>query len=136
MGAEPVCVTRVALIIVSGGCAGPARAGRASPRLSATVIAVLSFAVSGYEARATRQHDRISVSPFLELRAGLRQDSTAGLQLINAGLPKAAFTIVSDRCRSRFSCGITTSVACKASPASYAPGRSDPFAALRLSRVT
>ena len=45
-----------------------------------------------YEARATRRHDRISVRPFLELRVGLRQGSTAGLQLINAGLGPAAIT--------------------------------------------
>jgi hypothetical protein len=60
--------------------------------ICATVIAVLSLAVSVYEARATRQHDRISVRPFLELRASLRQGSTAGLQLINAGLGPAAIT--------------------------------------------
>ena len=60
--------------------------------ICATVIAVLSLAVSVYEARATRRHDRISVRPFLELRVGLRQGSTAGLQLINAGLGPAAIT--------------------------------------------
>jgi hypothetical protein len=60
--------------------------------ICATVIAVLSLAVSVYEAQATRRHDRISVRPFLELRVGLRQGSTAGLQLINAGLGPAAIT--------------------------------------------
>jgi hypothetical protein len=60
--------------------------------ICATVIAVLALAVSVYEARATRRHDRISVRPFLELRVGLRQGSTAGLQLINAGLGPAAIT--------------------------------------------
>lgn len=58
----------------------------------ATVIAVLSLAVSVYEARATRRHDRISVRPFLELRVGLRQGHLAGIQLINAGLGPAAIT--------------------------------------------
>jgi hypothetical protein len=60
--------------------------------ICATVIAVLSLAVSVSEARAARQHDRISVRPFLELRVGLRQGRTAGLQLINAGLGPAAIT--------------------------------------------
>lgn len=60
--------------------------------ICATVIAVLSLAVSVYEARATRRHNRISVRPFLELRVGLPQDRRAGLQLINAGLGPAAIT--------------------------------------------
>jgi hypothetical protein len=60
--------------------------------ICATVIAVASLAVSVYEARATRRHNRISVRPFLELRVGLSQGRTAGLQLINAGLGPAAIT--------------------------------------------
>jgi hypothetical protein len=60
--------------------------------ICATVIAVLSLAVTVYEAWATRRHDRISVRPFLELRVGLRQGRTAGLQLINAGLGPAVIT--------------------------------------------
>ena len=47
--------------------------------ICATVIAVLSLAVSVYEARATRRHNRISVRPFLELRVGLSQGRRAGL---------------------------------------------------------
>jgi hypothetical protein len=39
--------------------------------ICATVIAVVSLAVSMYEARATRRHNRISVRPFLELRVNL-----------------------------------------------------------------
>lgn len=58
----------------------------------ATVIAVLSLAVSISEARATRRHNRISVRPFLALRISLPQGGTAGLQLINAGLGPAAIT--------------------------------------------
>ena len=58
----------------------------------ATVIAVLSLAVSVYEARATRRHNRISVRPFLELQVALQQGSKAGLRLINAGLGPAAIT--------------------------------------------
>ena len=60
--------------------------------ICATVIAVVSLAVSVYEARATRRHNRISVRPFLELRVGLSQGRMAGLQLINAGLGPAAIT--------------------------------------------
>ena len=60
--------------------------------ICATVIAVLSLSVSICEARAARQHDRISVRPFLELRVGLRQGHAAGLQLINAGLGPAVVT--------------------------------------------
>jgi hypothetical protein len=60
--------------------------------ICATVIAVLSLAVSVGEARATRRHNRITVRPFLELRVDLRQDGKAGLQLINAGLGPAAIT--------------------------------------------
>jgi hypothetical protein len=60
--------------------------------ICATVIAVVSLAVSVYEARATRRHNRISVRPFLELRVGLSQGRMAGIQLINAGLGPAAIT--------------------------------------------
>jgi hypothetical protein len=60
--------------------------------ICATVIAVLSLAVSVYEARATRRHNRVSVRPFLELRAGFPQGRKAGLQLINSGLGPAAIT--------------------------------------------
>ena len=60
--------------------------------ICATVIAVLSLAVSVSEARAARQHNRVSVRPFLELRIGLPQGRKAGLQLINAGLGPAVIT--------------------------------------------
>lgn len=60
--------------------------------ICATVIAVLSLAVSVDEARATRRHNRITVRPFLELRVDLHQDGKAGLHLINAGLGPAAIT--------------------------------------------
>jgi hypothetical protein len=39
-----------------------------------------------------RQHNRISVRPFLELRVGVSQGRTAGLQFINAGLGPAVIT--------------------------------------------
>jgi hypothetical protein len=58
----------------------------------ATVIAVLSLAVSVSEARAARRHNRISVRPYLELRVGLPQGRRAGLQLISAGLGPAVIT--------------------------------------------
>jgi hypothetical protein len=60
--------------------------------ICATAIAVLSLAVAVFEARATRRHNRISVRPFLELRVGLSQGRTAGLQLINVGLGPAVIT--------------------------------------------
>jgi hypothetical protein len=60
--------------------------------ICATVIAVLSLAVSVYEARSARRHDRISVRPHLALQASMRQGHRAGLQLINAGLGPAAIT--------------------------------------------
>jgi hypothetical protein len=60
--------------------------------ICATVIAVLSLAVSVYEARAARRHDRISVRPHLALRASMRQGHSAGLQLINTSLGPAAIT--------------------------------------------
>jgi hypothetical protein len=60
--------------------------------ICATVIAAVSLAVSVYEARASRRHNRISVRPFLELRVGVSQGRPAGLQLINAGLSPAIIT--------------------------------------------
>ncbi len=60
--------------------------------ICATVIAVLSLAVSVCEARAARRHNRISVRPHLELRVGLPQGRKAGLELINAGLGPAVIT--------------------------------------------
>jgi hypothetical protein len=60
--------------------------------ICATVIAVLSLIVAIYEARAARRHDRISVRPFLDLRAGFPQGRTAGLRLINSGLGPAVIT--------------------------------------------
>jgi hypothetical protein len=60
--------------------------------ICATIIAVSSLAVSVYEARATRRHNRISVRPFLELRVGLPQGRRAGLQLVSAGLGPAVIT--------------------------------------------
>ncbi|HLK02542.1 MAG TPA: hypothetical protein VKU39_21900 [Streptosporangiaceae bacterium] len=60
--------------------------------ICATVIAVLSLAVSVFEARAARRHNRITVRPVLELRVGLSEGGKAGLQLINAGLGPAVIT--------------------------------------------
>ena len=60
--------------------------------ICATVIAVLSLAVSVDEARATRRHNRITVRPFLDLRVSLPQGGKAGLQLINVGLGPAVIT--------------------------------------------
>jgi hypothetical protein len=60
--------------------------------ICATVIAVLSLAVSIYEARAARRHNRISVRPFLALGVSLPVGGTAGLRLSNSGLGPAAIT--------------------------------------------
>jgi hypothetical protein len=60
--------------------------------ICATAIAVASLAVSVYEARASRRHNRLSVRPLLELRASFRRGQTAGLQLVNAGLGPAVIT--------------------------------------------
>ncbi|MFF4273562.1 hypothetical protein [Streptomyces sp. NPDC001536] len=55
----------------------------------AVVIAVASFAVSVYEVRATRQHNRYSVRPILQLQRGMSVGQKAGIRLINAGLGPA-----------------------------------------------
>jgi hypothetical protein len=60
--------------------------------ICATIVAVLSLAISVYEARANRRHNRISVRPFLEFRIGLPQGRIGGLQLINVGLGPAVIT--------------------------------------------
>jgi hypothetical protein len=61
----------------------------------ATVIAVVSLAVSVLEARATRIHNRHSVRPILELRTSFRPGRTAGLRLTNLGLGPAHITMTS-----------------------------------------
>lgn len=58
----------------------------------ATVIAVVSLAVSVYEVAATRRHNRLSVRPLLELRTSFHPGRTAGLQLVNVGLGPAVIT--------------------------------------------
>lgn len=55
----------------------------------AVVIAVVSLAVSVYEVRATRQHNRYSVRPILQLQRGMSVGQKAGIRLINAGLGPA-----------------------------------------------
>lgn len=55
----------------------------------AVVIAVASFGVSVYEVRATRQHNRHSVRPILQLQRGMSVGQKAGIRLINAGLGPA-----------------------------------------------
>ncbi|QKZ16159.1 hypothetical protein [Streptomyces chartreusis] len=55
----------------------------------AVVIAVASLAVSVYEARATRQHNRHSVRPILQLQRGMSKGQKAGIKLINSGLGPA-----------------------------------------------
>ncbi|MGW0755704.1 hypothetical protein ACWD1Y_04280 [Streptomyces sp. NPDC002814] len=55
----------------------------------AVAIAVASFAVSVYEVRATRQHNRHSVRPILQLQRRMSKGQKAGIRLINAGLGPA-----------------------------------------------
>ncbi|PAZ14073.1 hypothetical protein CLM62_21755 [Streptomyces sp. SA15] len=55
----------------------------------AVVIAVASFTVSVYEVRATRQHNRHSVRPILQLQRRMSKGQKAGIRLINAGLGPA-----------------------------------------------
>ena len=60
--------------------------------LSSIVIAVLALAVSVYQSMLTRQHNRRSVRPALQLRMRFRAGETAGLLLINAGIGPAVIT--------------------------------------------
>jgi hypothetical protein len=58
--------------------------------ICAIIIAVLSLAISVLEARATREHNRKSVKPVLQLvRIKTHGNSWAGLWLTNAGLGPA-----------------------------------------------
>ncbi|MFJ2826285.1 hypothetical protein ACIPC1_01505 [Streptomyces sp. NPDC087263] len=61
--------------------------------ISATAIALCSLWVSYTQTRATRQHNRQSVKPLLEMRTVKGYDDhKAGLQIINAGLGPAIVT--------------------------------------------
>ncbi|WP_155057982.1 hypothetical protein [Streptomyces blattellae] len=55
----------------------------------AVVIAVASLAVSVYETRATRQHNRYSVRPILQLQRRMSKGQKAGIKLMNSGLGPA-----------------------------------------------
>jgi hypothetical protein len=59
----------------------------------AAVIAVASLAVSVYEARAARTHNRRSVQPLLGLTTTFPVGGTAGLRLTNSGLGPAKITV-------------------------------------------
>jgi hypothetical protein len=58
----------------------------------AVIIAATSLAVSVYEARATRKHNRYSVRPVLELGIWFKPGDISGLFLSNSGLGPAAVT--------------------------------------------
>jgi hypothetical protein len=60
--------------------------------ICATIIAVVSLAVSVYEGRATRRHYRLSVRPLLQLAVSFHTSRTAGLRLVNVGLGPAVIT--------------------------------------------
>jgi hypothetical protein len=53
------------------------------------IIAVASLGLSAYVARATRNHNRLSVRPLLGLTATFPERGTAGLRLTNSGLGPA-----------------------------------------------
>ncbi len=57
-----------------------------------TVVAIASLAVSVYEGRAARRHNRYSVRPLLELDTSFRPGRRADLRLTNSGLGPAAVT--------------------------------------------
>jgi hypothetical protein len=57
--------------------------------ICAVVIAVGSLVVSVYQTHATRQHNRHSVRPVLQLHRGWPTGSRAGIRLINSGLGPA-----------------------------------------------
>ena len=56
------------------------------------VIAVASLGVSAYVARATREHNRLSVLPLLGFTTTFPVGATAGLRLSNSGLGPARIT--------------------------------------------
>lgn len=58
----------------------------------ATVIAVLSLAVSIQQARAARLHNRQSVRPLLQLSHLRRDGGPTGIRLVNCGLGPAVVT--------------------------------------------
>jgi hypothetical protein len=60
--------------------------------VSGVVIAVTALAVSTYQSWLSRDHNRRSVRPVLELRVRFRPGGTAGLRLTNSGLGPAVLT--------------------------------------------
>jgi hypothetical protein len=59
---------------------------------SGVVIAVAALGVSVYQSWLSRDHNRRSVRPVLELRTHFRHGATAGLRLTNSGLGPAVVT--------------------------------------------
>ncbi|MGC0335277.1 hypothetical protein [Streptomyces sp. SLBN-8D4] len=57
--------------------------------ICAVVIAVASLVVSVYQTHATRQHNRHSVRPVLQLHRGWPVGGRAGIRLVNSGLGPA-----------------------------------------------
>jgi len=55
----------------------------------ATVIALVSLAVSVNEGRATRRHNRLSVRPLLQFQQTWQPGKRSGLKLTNSGLGPA-----------------------------------------------
>jgi hypothetical protein len=57
-----------------------------------STIALASLGLSVYQAQATRQHNRLSVQPLLELEASFNEGKPSGLRLRNSGLGPAKIT--------------------------------------------
>ncbi|WP_421107324.1 hypothetical protein [Streptomyces sp. NEAU-S77] len=55
----------------------------------ATVIALVSLAVSVHESRAARRHNRLSVRPLLQFQQTWQPGKRSGLKLTNSGLGPA-----------------------------------------------
>ncbi|MFE5046776.1 hypothetical protein ACFRAI_10525 [Streptomyces sp. NPDC056637] len=61
----------------------------------AIVIALASLGVSVWQAHVTRQHNRHSVRPVLQLHRGIHDGARSGIKLVNVGLGPAV--VVSTR---------------------------------------
>jgi hypothetical protein len=63
--------------------------------ICAVVIALASLGVSVWQAHVTRQHNRHSVRPVLQLHRGVHEGARSGIKLVNVGLGPAV--VVSTR---------------------------------------
>ena len=70
--------------------------------ISSIFIAGLALAVSVYQSALTRQHNRQTVRPVLQLRSSFRLGEIAGLHLANVGLGPAVIRSSKVSYRTRF----------------------------------